>query len=59
MHMQERCNVDGEMSGDFLKITKSKKYVVQCKTSIGWITVDVPEYRNGVSYRVIRKEELK
>lgn len=59
MHMQERCNSDGEMSEDFLKITKSKKYVVQCKTSIGWITVEDPDYRDGISYRVIRKEELK
>lgn len=59
MHLQECCVEDGEMSVDFQKIAKSKKYVVQCKTSIGWITTDTPEYRNGVSYRVIRKDELK
>lgn len=59
MHMQERCNEDQKMSEDFLAIAKNKKYVVQCKTSIGWITVEQPEYRNDVSYRVIRKEEIK
>lgn len=59
MHMQERCIEDQKMSEDFLLIAKNKKYVVQCKTAIGWITVEQPEYRNDVSYRVIRKEELK
>lgn len=59
MHMQERCIEDEKMSEDFLAIAKNKKYIVQCKTSIGWITVDQPEYRNDVSYRVIRKEGLK
>lgn len=59
MHMQERCDVDNSMSEDFLLIAKSNRYVVQCKTSVGWVTVEVPEYRNGVSYRVIRKVEIK
>ena len=59
MHMQEICKVDGEMSEDFISITKNKNYVVQCSTVIGWVTVEEPEYRNSVSYRVIRKEEVK
>jgi len=59
MHLTELCAEDERMSEDFLSIAKNKKYVVQCKTSIGWVTVENPEYRNGVSYRVIRKEENK
>lgn len=59
MHMQEICKVDGEMSKDFISIAKNKNYVVQCSTAVGWVTVEEPEYRNSVSYRVIRKEEVK
>lgn len=59
MHLQELCKEDMKMSEDFLKISKSDKYVAQCSTSIGWITIEEPEYRNSVNYRVIRKEELK
>lgn len=59
MHIQERCTVDGQMSEDFMAVTSSKGYVVQCSTSIGWVTVDEPEYRNSVSYRAIREEEVK
>lgn len=58
MHVQERCNTDGEMSEDFLTIAKNCKYLVQCSTTIGWVTVENPEYRNGNSYRVIREEEV-
>lgn len=59
MHLSEVCKEDGKMSEDFVAISKDSKYVVQCSTSIGWITVEDPEYRNGNSYRVVREEELK
>lgn len=59
MHIQERCIVDGQMSEDFIAIASRKGYVVQCSTSIGWVTVEEPEYRNSVSYRAIREEEIK
>ena len=57
MHIQERCVIDGKMSEDFLAVASSKGYVVQCSTSIGWVTVDEPEYRNSVSYRTIREDD--
>lgn len=59
MHLQEYCTEDFKMSKEFLMIAKNNNYTIQCKTSIGWVTIDIPEYRNGVSYRVIRKEEDK
>lgn len=58
MHLQEHCKCDLEMSEYFLKVAENEKYVLHCKTSIGWVTVEEPEYRNGVSYRVISKIEI-
>ena len=59
MHMSEVCKEDGVMSEDFLVLACHPKYIVQCSTSIGWITVEEPEFRNGNSYRVISQEETK
>ena len=59
MHISEVCKEDGKMSEDFLAVAAHDKYVVQCSTSIGYITVEEPEYLNGNSYRAIRKEETK
>ena len=59
MHLQELCKTDGEMSEDFISISKNQNYIVQCSTPFGWITLENPEYRNSVNYRVILKEEIK
>ena len=59
MHLTERCVEDGKMSEDFIRIADHPKYGVYVLTSIGPVLVEQPEYRNGVTYRVIRKEEEK
>lgn len=57
MHLTEKCLVDEQMSEDFMQIAASPKYSVYCSTSIGFVKVDEPQYRNGCTYRVMRTEE--
>ena len=55
MSHTEQCFEDGVMSKAFIELTKDKNYSVYCHTSIGYIKVDEPEYRNGNTYKVEKK----